>query len=344
MHCPKRARARRYRHTRRTRNRPDDNSVIAQSQSPLFPGFAAQRIATPDGQHLHVLTGGSGAPLLLLHGHPQTSAIWHQVAPALARHFSLVLADLRGCGDSAKPQGDAQHANYSKRRMAADLLAVMQQLGHARFAVLAHDRGARVAHRLAADRPGAVRRMVLLDIAPTLAMYEQTAQAFARAYWHWFFLIQPAPLPERLIGADPAAYVRELMGRRSAGLAPFDARALAEYTRCMALPGAAHGSCEDYRAAAGIDLEHDRADRAAARKLPMPLLILWGLQGVIGACFEPLQEWRRVAAQVQGQPLPCGHYIAEEAPDALLAAALPFLLEADAPKAETGAQQAAREP
>ena len=294
--------------------------------TPLFPGFTARRVPTPDGQHIHTLVGGTGPALLLLHGHPQTSAIWHKVAPKLAQHFTLVLADLRGYGDSAKPEGDAEHRLYSKRTMAADMLAVMQHLGHPRFTVLAHDRGARVAHRLAADHPAAVQRMVLLDIAPTLAMYEQASNAFARAYWHWFFLIQPAPLPERLIEADPAAYVRDVMGRRSAGLAPFDARALAEYVRCLALPDTAHGICEDYRASAGIDLVHDRADRDAGRQLPMPLLALWGEQGVVHQCFQPLAEWQRVAADVRGHALPCGHYIAEEAPDALLNAALPFLL------------------
>lgn len=294
----------------------------------LFPGFAVHRIATPDGHHIHALVGGSGPPLLLLHGHPQTSAIWHKVAPALAQRFTLVLADLRGYGDSAKPAGSADHAQYSKRTMAVDMLAVMQHLGHARFAVLAHDRGARVAHRLAADHPEAVLRLVLLDVAPTLAMYEQTSDTFARAYWHWFFLIQPAPLPERLIEADPAAYIRDVMGRRSAGLAPFDARALAEYTRCLALPGTAHGICEDYRAAASIDLDHDRSDREAGRQLAMPLLTLWGEQGVVHLCFDPLAEWQRVARNVRGQALACGHYIAEEAPDALLGAAMPFLLEA----------------
>ncbi len=294
----------------------------------LFPGFAPHRIPTPDGEHIHALVGGSGPPLLLLHGHPQTSAIWHKVAPALAQRFTLVLADLRGYGDSAKPAGDPAHLRYSKRTMAADMLAVMQHLGHARFSVLAHDRGARVAHRLAADHPDAVLRMVLLDVAPTLAMYEQTTDAFARAYWHWFFLIQPAPLPERLIEADPAAYIRDVMGRRSAGMAPFDARALAEYTRCLALPGTAHGICEDYRAAASIDLDHDRADREAELQLAMPLLALWGEQGVVHRCFDPLAEWQRVARHVRGQALPCGHYIAEEAPGALLAATLPFLLEA----------------
>ena len=291
----------------------------------LFPGFQTHRADTGDGQSIHALVGGSGPPLLLLHGHPQTHAIWHRVAPVLAAHRTLVLADLRGYGASSKPPGDADHGNYSKRTMARDMLRLMQSLGHARFDVLAHDRGARVAHRLAADHADAVQRLALLDIAPTLAMYEQTNEAFARAYWHWFFLIQPAPLPERLIEADPAAYLHDTMGRRSAGLSPFDPRAWAAYEAGLRQPGAAHGMCEDYRAAAGIDLEHDRSDRAAGRRLAQPLLVLWGANGVIQRCFEPLEEWRRVAADVRGGPLPCGHYIAEEAPEALLAQVLPFL-------------------
>jgi haloacetate dehalogenase len=291
----------------------------------LFPGFRRVDIPTMDGVMIAARVGGSGPPLLLLHGHPQTHAIWHKLAPRLQQHFTLVACDLRGYGDSSKPQGAPDHANYSKRTMAADMLAVMRQLGFARFRVMAHDRGARVAHRLMADHPDAIERAVLLDIAPTLAMYEGTTEAFARAYWHWFFLIQPAPLPERLIEADPAAYLRDVMGRRSAGLAPFDPRALDEYARCLALPGTAHGICEDYRAAAGIDLEHDRADREAGRKLALPLLALWGRQGVVERCFDPLAEWRKVATQVEGEALPCGHYIPEEAPDALLERALPFL-------------------
>jgi haloacetate dehalogenase len=293
--------------------------------SDLFPGFQRHDLPTDDGVLIHALTGGSGPPLLLLHGHPQTHAIWHRVAPRLAAHFSLVLADLRGYGESSKPAGAPDHANYSKRVMARDMLRVMQALGHERFAVLAHDRGARVAHRLAADHGEAVSRLVLLDIAPTLAMYAQTSEAFARAYWHWFFLIQPAPLPERLIECDPGAYVCDVMGRRSAGLAPFDARALAEYTRCLALPGTAHGICEDYRAAAGIDLDHDRDDREQGLRLAMPLLALWGADGVVQRCFRPLDEWRQVADDVRGQALACGHYIPEEAPEAMLTQVLPFL-------------------
>jgi haloacetate dehalogenase len=295
--------------------------------APLFPGYASQDIATAPGITIRTRTGGkAGAPpLLLLHGHPQTHAIWHKVAPALGQHFSLVMADLRGYGDSSKPPGDADHGNYSKRAMAQDMLHVMTTLGHTRFAVLAHDRGARVAHRLAVDHGDAVSRMVLLDIAPTLAMYEQTNEAFARAYWHWFFLIQPPPLPERLIAADPKAYLHDVMGNRSAGLSPFDPRAMAEYERTAALPGTAHSVCEDYRAAATIDLDHDRADRARGFKLTLPLMALWGAEGVVERCFKPLDEWRRVASDLQGHTLPCGHYIPEEAPEALLAAVVPFL-------------------
>ncbi|MBT9489992.1 MAG: alpha/beta hydrolase [Rubrivivax sp.] len=292
----------------------------------LFPGFESHRIHTAPGVHLPVRVGGEGPPLLLLHGHPQTHAIWHRVAPLLAPHFRLVLPDLRGYGDADKPAGEADHGNYSKRVMAQDLVTLMRSLGHEQFRILAHDRGARVAHRLAADHPACVQRMTLLDIAPTLAMYRQTTETFARAYWHWFFLIQPAPMPERLIDASPRGYLQATMGVRSEGLALFDPRALAEYERCLSQPGAAHALCEDYRAAAGIDLQHDQADRDAGRRLALPLQVLWGQMGVVQRCFQPLHEWRQVADDVQGGALPCGHYIPEEAPDALLAAALPFLL------------------
>ena len=229
---------------------------------------------TPNGARLHARVGGSGPPLLLLHGHPQTSAMWHRVAPRLASRFTVVSTDLRGYGDSERVPPDADHAAYGKRTMALDALGLMRTLGFERFAVCAHDRGARVAHRLALDHPGAVARMMLLDIAPTLAMYEGTSDAFARAYWHWFFLIQPAPLPERLIEADPVAYLRDVMGRRHAGLAAFAPEALAEYERCICMPGSAAAICEDYRASATIDLEHDRADRAAGRRLAMPLRVI----------------------------------------------------------------------
>lgn len=290
----------------------------------MFEGFRTHRIDS-QGVAIHAVVGGEGPPLLLLHGHPQTHVIWHKVAGELARHFTVVATDLRGYGDSDKPAGLPDHANYSKRAMAADQMAVMRALGFERFRVLAHDRGARVAHRLTLDHPQAVEKLVTLDIAPTLAMYAQTSEAFARAYWHWFFLIRPAPFPETLIEADPELYLRQTMGTRSAGLAPFTEAALAEYLRCLKLPGAAHGLCEDYRASAGIDLEHDRADAEAGRQVECAMLALWGADGAVGKCFQPLQEWRKVARRVTGHALPSGHYIAEEVPERLLAEVLPFL-------------------
>ena len=292
--------------------------------NPLFPGFKSELIEV-NGVKIMTRKGGSGQPLLLLHGHPQTHAIWHRVAQQLAESHTVVMTDLRGYGDSSKPQGSHDHLNYSKRVMALDQIEVMRHFGYAQFDVLAHDRGARVAHRLALDHPKAVKRLVLLDIAPTLAMYEKTSNQFARSYWHWFFLIQPAPLPERLIEADPAAYVRDVLGRRSAGLAPFDPRALAEYVRCLELPGTAHGLCEDYRASASIDLVHDQLDIDKKNFLQQALLVLWGEQGVVNQCFEPLKEWSKLAVNVKGHALPCGHYIPEEAPELLLNQVQSFL-------------------
>ena len=287
--------------------------------------FSAAEVHGPAGL-LHTCIGGSGPPLLLLHGHPQTHAMWHLVAPALTKHFTVVLMDLRGYGDSARPTSDAEHAAYSKRAMAFDAVAVMLHHGFKRFGVLAHDRGARVAHRLAVDHPSCVTRLMLLDIAPTLAMYENTTQAFATAYWHWFFLIQPPPLPEALIESDPARYVRSVMGKRHAGLAAFAPEALAEYERCAQIPGTAQAICEDYRASSSIDLTHDRADVAAGHKLEQPLQVLWGEHGAVGQCFDVLGLWRDRATQVTGNSLPCGHYIAEEAPDLLIPQALNFFI------------------
>ena len=292
-------------------------AIVIQQMNPLFPNFDSHAIEV-NGLKIMARKGGSGRPLLLLHGHPQTHAIWHRVAQQLAKSFTVIMTDLRGYGDSSKPQGLHDHSNYSKRSMALDQIQVMRHFGFSEFDVLAHDRGARVAHRLALDHPKAVKRLVLLDIAPTLAMYEKTSNQFARSYWHWFFLIQPAPMPERLIEADPAAYVRDVLGRRSAGLAPFDPRALAEYVRCLQLPGSAHGLCEDYRASATIDLVHDQKDLEEKNFLQQPLLVLWGEQGVAHQCFEPLKEWSKLAVNVQGKALPCGHYIPEEAPELLL--------------------------
>lgn len=283
----------------------------------MFSGFQAQQIEGPAG-HLHTLSGGRGSPLLLLHGHPQSHFMWHAVAEELAQSFSVVLLDLRGYGDSARVVSNPDHAAYSKRAMALDAMAVMRHYGFDTFQVLAHDRGARVAHRLALDHPKAVQRLMLLDIAPTLGMYEHTTDAFARAYWHWFFLIQPPPLPESLIDVDPVRYVRSVMGKRHAGLAAFAPAALAEYERCAQIAGTGMSICEDYRAAATIDLDHDRADIAAGRKLEQPLRVLWGEHGAVGACFDVMALWQERATQASGLSLPCGHYIAEEAPGLLL--------------------------
>jgi haloacetate dehalogenase len=289
----------------------------------MLDGFESLRMAR-DGVDLQVRRGGRGAPLLLLHGHPQTHAMWHRVAPQLAEQFELVLMDLRGYGDSGRPPAGEQSAAYSKREMALDALHVMRALGHERFGVLAHDRGARVAHRLALDHPAAVERMLLLDIAPTLPMYRNTTEAFARAYWHWFFLIQPPPLPEALIASDGARYVRSVMGARHAGLAAFDPAALAEYERCAGIPGTAEAICADYRASAGIDLQHDQADADAACKLAQPLRVLWGEHGAVGRNFDVPALWRDAAIDFTGRSLPCGHYIAEEAPALLLDESVSF--------------------
>lgn len=288
-----------------------------------FERFEVRR----NGVRLHASHAGRGGPLLLLHGHPQSQVMWHRVAPALAARFAVVLMDLRGYGESDRPQPGEGSAAYAKREMALDALAVMRSLGHQRFQVLAHDRGARVAHRLAADHPQAVSRLMLLDIAPTLAMYERTSAAFATAYWHWFFLIQPPPLPEALIESDPSRYVRSVMGHRHAGLQAFDPAALAHYERCAAIPGTARGICGDYRASAGIDLEHDRADVAAGRKLAQPLRVLWGEHGAVGRSFDVPALWRERADDFSGRSLPCGHYIAEEAPERLLSESFAFFQE-----------------
>ncbi|WP_312834260.1 alpha/beta hydrolase [Comamonas sp.] len=283
----------------------------------MFERFDTRDVAV-NGTVIRCRVGGSGPALLLLHGHPQSHVMWHRVAPTLAEKFTVVCADLRGYGDSARPGASPHHAAYSKRTMAQDMADLMTSLGFQQFRLAAHDRGARVAHRLLLDHPGRVQRAMLLDIAPTLAMYEQTTQAFAKAYWHWFFLIQPAPLPERLIDADPAAYIRDVMGRRHAGLAAFAPEALQEYLRCIAIPGTATSICEDYRASAGIDLEHDRADREKGHKVLAPLRVLWGAEGAVGRCFPVLDLWREAATDISGKALDCGHYIAEEQPAKLL--------------------------
>jgi len=261
--------------------------------------------------------GGSGPPLLLLHGYPQTRACWHLVAPGLARRFTVVAADLRGYGDSSKPAADDDHAAYSKRTMAADMVGLMRELGHERFSVAGHDRGARVARRMALDHPAAVERAAVLDIVPTLTLFDGTDQAFATAYYHWFFLLQPDGLPETMIGRDPEWFLRETLRRWSGRARPLDEGAIREYARCFSDPAAIHGSCEDYRAAATIDLEHDRAD--AGRRMDCPLLVLWGAHGAMERLHDVLGSWRDSASEVSGRALPCGHFLPEECPEETLA-------------------------
>ncbi len=288
----------------------------------LFAGFTSRRVAT-SGAVIHLVEGGSGPPLLLLHGYPQTHAMWHAVAPRLARRFRVVCADLRGYGDSSKPEGGADHAAYSKRAMARDMAEVMTALGHETFAVAGHDRGARVTHRLARDFPGRVRRACVMDIAPTLHMFDHTDQAFATGYYHWFFLIQPDGLPERMIGADPGYYLGEKLRRWAAPGARFNPEAVAEYVRCFSDPAAIHASCEDYRAAASIDLEHDRAELDV--KVTCPLLVLWGGRGFVNRTYDVLAVWREHATQVDGRALDCGHFLPEEQPEAVTAELERFL-------------------
>jgi haloacetate dehalogenase len=291
----------------------------------VFKGFTARRFKLENGLEIFGVIGGSGPPLLLLHGYPQTHAIWHKIAPKLAVHFTVVASDLRGYGRSSKPNGLPDHSNYSKREMAADQLEVMRQLGFESFSLCGHDRGARVAHRLAMDSPSSVERLAVLDVSPTLRMYEQTTMAFASVYYHWFFLIQPNPFPEKMIGADPIAYLEHKIFSGSAGMNPFTPEALESYRSAFTLE-AIHASCEDYRAAASIDLEHDRADRQAGRKLTMPLLALWGQNGAIEKCYHPLEDWKEVAEDVRGQTLPGGHYLAEELPELTLEKLLGFFV------------------
>jgi haloacetate dehalogenase len=292
-----------------------------------FDGFDARHHEV-NGQRIFARTGGQadGPPLLLLHGFPQTHVIWHRVALALRERFFLVMPDLRGYGDSSKPAGDERHAAYSKRAMAADMLALMRSLGHERFGLVGHDRGGRVAHRLALDHATHVSRLCVVDIAPTLDMYESTDLRFASAYYHWFHLIQPAPLPERMIGGDPLFYLRwKLGGWGSAGMGYLEPEAVAEYERCFVVAESIHAMCEDYRASAGIDLEHDRASRAAGERIACDTLVLWGTRGVVHRMFDPLALWQaQCAGTVSGKALATGHFVPEEDPDGVAAALAVF--------------------
>ncbi len=295
--------------------------------SELLPQFEGLSIVA-NGLRLNVARAGEGPPLLLLHGHPQNLLTWHKVAPGLvAAGYTVIAADLRGYGDFEKPPGGERHDGYSKRTMARDQVEMMRQLGHQRFAVVGHDRGGRVAHRMALDHPEAVDSLVVIDITPTATMYARTDKEFATRYFWWFFLIQPYDLPERLIGADPAYFLKRHLDGQVKTPDAVDPRVFADYLRCYQKPETIHAICEDYRAAAGIDLEHDAAD--ADRKLTAPLLALWGAKGTVGALYDVVETWREKAANVQGRALPCGHTLQEEMPDLFLSEVLGFLRAPD---------------
>lgn len=289
----------------------------------LFPGFRQERIAV---QHdlareleLNVRIGGTGRPLLLIHGYPQTGAMWHKLAPDLAKRYTVVIPDLRGYGASDKPPTDNQHLPYSKRAMAADLVALMASLGHDIFQVAGHDRGGRVTHRMCLDHAAAVERAAVLDIVPTHTLFKTASHAVAHAYYHWYFLAQAAPLPEKMIGADPDFYLQRKFGGWSAGETGFfDPRAMAEYRAAFSRPETIHASCEDYRAAATIDLEHDEAD--LDRRVQCPLLVLWGAKAPMHANYDVLETWRSKATTLSGQPVEAGHFLAEENPAQTMAA------------------------
>ncbi|MFK7945429.1 MAG: alpha/beta fold hydrolase [Paracoccaceae bacterium] len=280
----------------------------------MFEGFTDTFIDT-SGARIRVRHGGSGPPLLLLHGNPQTSAMWRHQAAALSDRFTIICPDLRGYGFSSKPPAGENHANYAKREMARDMVEVMETLGHTRFHLCGHDRGGRVAHRLAYDWADRVTRLCVLDIGPTREMYAQTTEDMAKAYWHWFFMILPSPMPERMMAADPDRFWIDKCSRQ--GDANAFGEALEEYLQAFRDPETIRGSCEDYRASATIDIEHDNVETG---KLTMPLLVLWAKQGTVEKCYDPLALWRMRAENVRGHALDCGHYMPEELPDEISAA------------------------
>ena len=281
-----------------------------------------QYINVAENINIAVCIKGDGPPLLLLHGYPQTGYMWHKIAPRLAKDFTVIVADLRGYGDSDKPASSEDHAVYSKRTMAADMMAVMTTLGHSQFFVAGHDRGGRVAHRLARDYPQVVTKLAVLDIAPTAMMYDTTDMHFATSYYHWFFLIQPAPFPEILIGHDPKYFLESKMRHWGKDRSAITDDAFDDYLRCFSAPETIHATCEDYRASASIDLVHDAAD--ASQKLAMPLLVLWGATAMVGNKYDMLAAWREVAEDVSGFSVPGGHYLPEESPDETYQALLNF--------------------
>lgn len=287
----------------------------------MFENFSAER-RTVNGVDIFFRKGGKGPPLLLLHGYPQNHVMWHKLAPALAERFTVICPDLRGYGQSQKPPGGPNHIAYAKRTMAQDQVELMAGLGFSCFAVVGHDRGARVTHRLCLDHPKAVARAAVIDIAPTREMYARTDQAFATAYFHWFFLIQQAPLPETLLAGAPDLWLEACLGKWG-GDSAFAPEALASYKAAFRDPAMIHASCEDYRAAATIDLEHDAAD--LEKKVDCPLLVLWGTKGVVGRSYDVLSLWAERARQLEGKAIQGGHFLPEEAPQEMLAALWPFL-------------------
>jgi haloacetate dehalogenase len=279
------------------------------------------------GTRIHAALGGDGPPVLLLHGYPQTHVMWHSVAPQLAERHTVVLADLRGYGDSSRPASAAGHASYAKRAMAADQVELMRHLGFDTFALVGHDRGARVAHRLCLDYPQVVSGVALLDIVPTRHVFTHVDRAMAHDYYHWFFLSQGPDLPEHLIGADPEYWVRRTLAQWSgpAGLHAFAPEAVEDYVRCFSDPEVIRASCEDYRAGASIDLEHDEVDATAGRLVQCPMLVLWGAEGFVGQAYDVVDVWTKYAVDVHGQALNCGHFLAEEDPLQTLSAMSDFL-------------------
>jgi haloacetate dehalogenase len=291
----------------------------------FFDGFTLETRAA-NGTRLRLRRGGSGPPLLLLHGNPQTHAMWHAVAPELARRFTVICPDLRGYGLSAKPPVTPDSRHYTKREMAADMLALMQGLGFPRFGVVSHDRGSRVAHRLALDAPEAVERLCVMDIVPTLHHFETAGMSFALGYYHWFFLAQPHDGPERMILRDVEDWFDIQTGREPKGRGFFRAEARADYLAALREPGTVAAICEDYRAAAGLDLVHDRASREAGQRIACPLLALWGAKGRVAAWYDVPAVWRAYADDLRGAAaVNSGHYLAEEAPAEVLAALDGFL-------------------